>query len=340
MRRFARLLAAAVCVALTGASAGARAEEVHGGGSTFAYPIIWKWAQSFRPIAGHIVGYEGVGSSRGVTRLKDGVVDFAASDKPLRPEELQKFGLGQFPLVVGGIVPVVNVEGVAPGRLKLTGPILAEIYMGKIKTWSDPAVKSLNPDLSLPNATIAVVHRLDGSGTTFNWTSFLAKASPAWLQTLGAGSSIEWPLGTGAKGNEGVALAVQQIPNSIGYVEHSFAIQLKLSHARVQNQAGQFLEPDARSLQAAMASTKWDSAKDFYAVIGDSPAADAYPIAATTFALLYKQPKSAARSKAALEFFRWALTDGREDATALGYAPLPDSLVRQIEAYWTRTFGS
>ncbi len=332
------LLVATAALLVVGPHAGA--EEVRGGGSTFAYPIIWKWAQSFRPVAGHIVGYEGVGSSRGVTRLKDGVVDFAASDKPLKAEELRKLGLGQFPIVVGGIVPVVNIAGVEPGRLKLTGPVLAEIYMGKIKIWSDPAIKSLNPDLSLPNATIAVVHRLDGSGTTFNWTSYLAKTSPAWRETFGAGSSVEWPLGTGGKGNEGVALAVQKIPNAIGYVEYSFAVRLKLAHALVQNHAGHFVAPDARGFEAALVGVDWDPAKDFYAVIGDSPAADAYPIAATTFALLYKEPKSASRSKAALEFFRWALTDGREDATALGYAPLPESLVRQIEAYWTRTFSS
>lgn len=340
MRRLALLLAAVTCAALWIATPGAHAEEVRGGGSTFAYPVIWKWAQSFRAVSGHIVGYEGVGSSRGVTRLKDGVVDFAASDKPLKPEELEKFGLGQFPIVIGGIVPVVNIEGIKPGELKLTGSVLADIYMGKIKTWSDPAIRALNPDLSLPDAQIVVVYRLDGSGTTFNWSSYLAKASAEWREKLGAASSIEWPVGTGGKGNEGVALRVQQIPNAIGYVEHSFAVKLSLGHARVQNRAGQFVEPDAKSLEAAMASADWDAAKDFYAVIGDAPAEDAYPIAATTFALMYKEPKSPARSKAAFEFFHWSLTKGGADAASLGYAPLPEALVRQIEAYWTRTFSS
>ncbi len=340
MKRLTLLLCVAACVTTASASSLARAEEVRGSGSTFAYPIISQWAQVFRPVSGHSVGYEGVGSSRGVTRLKDGVVDFAASDKPLKPEDLQKLGLGQFPIVVGGIVPVVHVEGVAPGTLKLTGPVLADIFRGTITMWSDPEIKSLNPGLPLPKAKIAVVHRLDGSGTTFNWTSYLANASRAWRETLGVGSSVEWPVGTGGKGNEGVALAVQQIPNSIGYVEHSFAVKLNLAYARVQNRAGHFVEPDARSLEAAMASARWDAAMDFYTVIGDSPAEDAYPIAATTFALLYKEPKSASRSKAAFEFFRWAVTRGREDAIALGYAPLPDSLVQQIEAYWTRNFSS
>ncbi len=340
MKRFDRLLAAVILAGTVNAGSLARAEEVRGGGSTFAYPIIWKWAQSFRAVSGHIVGYEGVGSSRGVTRLKDAVVDFAASDKPLKPEELKKFGLGQFPLVVGGIVPIVHLDGVEAGKLKLTGPVLAGIFRGRITRWSDPAIKSLNPELPLPSAQIAVVHRLDGSGTTFNWTSYLSKASPEWRETYGAASSVEWPVGTGGKGNEGVALAVQHIPNAIGYVEHSFAVKLKLVYARVQNQAGQFVEPDARSLEAAMASASWDPAMDFYAVIGDSPAEEAYPIAATTFVLMYKDPKSPARSKAAFAFFRWALTQGRADATALGYAPLPEPLVQGIEAYWSQQFSS
>lgn len=340
MKHFARRLAAVVFAGSMIVSALAHAEEVRGGGSTFAYPIIWKWAQSFRPFSGHIVGYEGVGSSRGVNRLKDGVIDFAATDKPLKPEELRKYGMGQFPIVVGGIVPVVHISGVEAGALKLTGPVLADIYLGKIKSWSDPAIKSLNPEVDLPDTQIAVVHRLDGSGTTFNWASYLANASPEWREKFGAASSVEWPVGTGGKGNEGVALAVQQIPNAIGYVEHSFAVKLNLAYALVENHAGQFVGPDARSLEAAMASTAWDSAQDFYAVIGDSPAENAYPIAATTFVLMYKEPKSAPRSKAGFEFFRWALTNGREDATALGYAPLPESLVRQIEAYWSQRFSS
>lgn len=340
MKRLALFLAAAACAAAILASPRAHAEEVKGAGSTFAYPVISKWAQSFRAISGQSVAYDGVGSSRGVTRLKDGLVDFAASDKPLKTAELEKFGLGQFPIVIGGIVPVVNIKGIAPGQLKLTGAVLADIFLGKIHKWSDPAIRALNPGLSLPEAQIAVTFRLDGSGTTFNWSGYLSNASSEWREKLGAASSIEWPVGTGAKGNEGVALRVQQIPNSIGYVEHSFAVKLQLAHALVQNQAGQFVEPNEKSLEAAMASVDWDASKDFYAVIGNSPNEDAYPIAATTFALLYKEPKSPERSKAAFEFFRWALENGRADASALGYAPLPEALIQQIEAYVAQTFSS
>ncbi|MFG1283645.1 phosphate ABC transporter substrate-binding protein PstS [Xanthobacter autotrophicus] len=336
--RILALTAAAALAALSLLAPAAHAAEVRGAGSTFAYPIIWKWAQAFRERSGHIVGYQSVGSSAGINRIKDGVVDFGASDKPLKPEELEKYGLGQFPIVFGGVVPVVNLEGVAPGQIRFTGALLADIYLGKVAMWSDPAIKALNPDLKLPDAKIVVVHRSDGSGTTFNWVSYLAKASPEWKQTVGEGSAVAWPVGTGARGNEGVATEVKRVKNAIGYVEYTYVVQVKLAYGLVQNHAGKFIAPSAASFQAAALSFDWASSKDFFVIINDSPAEGAYPIAATTFALMYKEPKVPANSPAAFEFWRFALGEGEKLASELGYVPLPPVLVQQVKDYWTRTF--
>lgn len=338
MKRVLILTAAAVIAALSLSAPAARAEEVRGAGSTFAYPIIWKWAEMFRAKAGHLVGYQSVGSSSGVNRIKDGVVDFGATDKPLKSEELEKFGLGQFPIVFGGVVPVFNLDGVAPGQMKFTGALLADIYLGKITNWSDPAIKALNPGLALPNAKIAVVHRSDGSGTTFNWVSYLSKASPEWKSKVGEGNSVAWPVGNGARGNEGVSTEVKNIKNTIGYVEFTYVVQVKLTYGLVQNRAGKFIAPSAASFQAAALSFDWASAKDFSIVINDSPAEDAYPIAATTFALMYKEPKVPANSRAAFEFWRFALGEGEKYASELGYVPLPPALVQQVKDYWAKTF--
>ncbi|MFG1420468.1 phosphate ABC transporter substrate-binding protein PstS [Roseixanthobacter liquoris] len=281
-----------------------------------------------------------MGSSGGINRVKDGVVDFGATDRPLKPEELDRLGLGQFPIVFGGVVPVLNVEGIGPGQMRFTGALLAGIYLGKITNWSDPAIKALNPDLPLPDAKIAVIERSDGSGTTFNWVSYLAKASPEWKATVGEGSSVAWPTGTGARGNEGVATAVRQVKNSIGYVEFTYVVQAKLTYGLVQNRAGNFIAPSPASFQAAALSFDWTNAKDFYVVINDSAVADAYPIAATTFVLMYKEPKVPPSSRTALEFFRFALGDGKKYASELGYVPLPDALVAQIKEYWSRQIKS
>lgn len=338
MNRILVWTAAATLAALSMFAPPARAAEVRGAGSTFAYPIIWKWAEAFRERTGHIVGYQSVGSSAGVNRIKDGVVDFGASDKPLKPEELEKYGLGQFPIVFGGVVPVFNVDGVGPGQLRFTGALLADIYLGKVTTWSDPAIRALNPDVKLPNAKIVVVHRSDGSGTTFNWVSYLAKASPEWKQQVGEGSAVAWPVGYGARGNEGVSTEVKRVPNAIGYVEYTYVVQVKLAYGLVQNRAGKFIAPSAAAFQAAALSFDWAGAKDFFVVITDSPAEDAYPIAATTFALMYREPKVPANSQAAFEFWRFALGEGKKFASELGYVPLPPALVQQVKDYWARTF--
>lgn len=336
MRRFFVLIVATL-LALT---ATARADQLSGAGSTFAYPIMWKWSEVYRQSTGTIVAYQSVGSSAGVNRIRDKATDFGASDKPLKPEDLERFGLGQFPIVFGGVVPVVNIAGVAPGAMRFTGAVLADIYMGKITKWSDPALKALNPDLALPDTLIAVIHRSDGSGTTYNWVSYLSKASPEWKASLGEGNSVAWPVGSGARGNEGVALAVQRTQNAIGYVEFSYVTQAKLAYGLVQNRAGKFIAPSAASFQAAALGVDWTKTRDFYATINDSEVPEAYPIAATTFVLMYKSPVNPARNRTALSFFDFALGAGSEYASRLGYVPLPEPLVQQVKTYWAATFKS
>ncbi len=338
MNRIRALTAAAALAVLSPLAPAAHAADVQGAGSTFAYPIIWKWAETFRERTGGLVAYQSVGSSAGVNRIKDGVVDFGASDKPLKPEELEKYGLGQFPIVFGGVVPVFNLEGVGPGQLRFTGALLADIYLGKVAMWSDPAIKALNPDVKLPDEKIVAVHRSDGSGTTFNWVSYLAKASPDWKRQVGEGSAVAWPVGPGARGNEGVSTEVRRVKNAIGYVEYTYVVQAKLAYGLVQNRAGRFIAPSAASFQAAALSFDWTSAKDFYVIINDSAAEDAYPIAATTFALMYRAPKVPAKSEAAFAFWRFALGEGEKAASELGYVPLPPALVRQVKDYWAKTF--
>jgi phosphate transport system substrate-binding protein len=252
----------------------------------------------------------------------------------LKPEDLTKLGLAQFPIVMGGVVPVVNVDGIGPGAIKLTGQLLADIYLGKIANWADPAIKAINPDLKLPDAKIVVVRRSDGSGTTFNWADYLSKMSAQWRDKVGVDTTLSWPTGTGAKGNEGVARAVKQVKNSIGYVEYSHVVQQKLSYALIQNRAGKFVKPDPQSFRAAAASADWAKTTDFYLLLTDAPGDDAYPIAATVFVLMPKQAAASRSSRAALGFFKWSLEKGAKDAAALGYVPLPDTLVKQVQDYW------
>jgi phosphate transport system substrate-binding protein len=329
----------ALALAAAFAATSASAADITGAGSTFVFPILSKWSADYSARTGVKVNYQSVGSGNGLTQIKAATVDFGASDAPMKPEELQKFGLGQFPLVVGGIVPVVNIEGVAAGQMKFTGTLLADIYLGKIKTWNDPAIAKLNPDLKLPNTAISVVHRSDGSGTTFNWVDYLSKASAEWRDKIGEGTAVDWPVGMGGKGNEGVAAFVMQTKGAIGYVEYAYVLQNKLAYALVQNKAGKFIRPEAASFQAAAASAKWSDAKEFYLIMTDAPGEGAYPIAATSFIIMHKQPKDAARQNAALDFFRWALESGQQDAAGLAYVPLPDALVKQIEEYWRTQFA-
>jgi phosphate transport system substrate-binding protein len=359
---FARRLVALGIIALAAMPfAPSLAQEVLGGtgikgaGSTFAYPILSKWSREYRlalarggdyaaantgledPPASTALDYEPVGSLAGTLRAKDAAVDFGASDVPMRSAELAKLGLAQFPIVIGGVVLVVNLDGVGVGQIKFTGPLLADIFLGKINNWADPAIKALNPDLKLPEAPIIVIRRSDGSGTTFNFTDYLGKVSPQWKEKVGSDMLVSWPTGTGAKGNEGVAQTVRQTKNSIGYVEYAQAVQTKLSFALIQNQAGQFVRPDASSFQAAAASADWGKTSDFYLLLTDVPATDAYPIVATVFVLMQKT-SSPKRARAALDFFQWSLEKGAKDAAQLGYVPLPDPLVKQIKSYWAKNF--
>ncbi len=318
---------------------GAQAQQVTGAGSTFVYPILSKWSASYAQASGARINYQSIGSGGGIAQIKAGTVTFGATDKPLPPDELSAAGLGQFPLVIGGVVPVVNLADIKPGDLHFTGPLLADIYLGKIKKWDDPAVKAVNPGLALPTADITVVHRSDGSGTTFNWVNYLSKVSPEWNTKVGEGTSVAWPVGVGGKGNEGVAQYVSRIKGSIGYVEYAYVLQNKMNYAAVQNRAGKFIAPTAESFQAAASGAEWAKARDFYLVMTDAAGAASYPVTATVFILMYKKPKDAAAAKAALDFFAWALEKGQAQAAELDYVPMPKDVVELIEKYWATEFG-
>jgi phosphate transport system substrate-binding protein len=316
------------------------AAETKGAGSTFVSPVMAKWIDAYRAKTGNNVSYQPVGSSIGVGLVKKATVDFGASDMPLAPKELEKLGMMQFPIVIGGVVPVVNIEGVRPGQIHFTGQVLADIYLGKLRSWSDPAIRAINPNLTLPNAPITVVHRIDGSGTTFNWSNYLSKVSAQWKTTVGEGTSVEWPVGLGGKGNDGVASLVSLVPGSIGYLEYAYALQRldRISFGSVQNSAGNFVSPNAKSFQVAASSADWKAATDFCLVLTDAPGEDAYPITATTFVLMHKQPKSRDRSATAIDFVRWSLESGKSQAEMLNYVPLPAALIEQIELYWQQSF--
>jgi phosphate transport system substrate-binding protein len=314
----------------------AQAANITGAGSSFVYPVLSKWSAAYSQATGNQINYQSIGSGGGIAQIQAATVDFGASDKPLSAADLRKYGLGQFPVVVGGIVPVVNVPGVAPGAMKLDGSLLADIYLGKVAKWNDPAIAALNGGLSLPDLKITIVHRSDGSGTTFNFSNYLSKVSADWKEKVGEGTSIGWPTGIGGKGNEGVAAYVKQIKGGIGYVEYAYALQNKLAFARMKNAAGNFVQPRDDSFAAAAATADWKSAPDFNVIMTNAPGDTAWPITATTWAIMYKKPKNAAQTRAALDFFKWSFENGQSQAASLDYVPLPDSLVQKIEAYWAQ----
>ena len=322
----------------TAASAGAGdkvSAQVTGAGASFVYPLISKWSSDYAKATGNKVNYQSIGSGGGIAQIKAGTVDFGSTDKPLSPEELVQDSLVQFPSTIGGVVPVVNLPGIQAGTLRLTGALLADIYLGKLTMWNDAAIVAANPGVALPADKIHVVRRSDGSGTTFNFTNYLSKISPAWKASIGEGTTVNWAGSTvGGKGNEGVASYVQQLKGSIGYVELSYALQNKMAHAAMQNAAGNWIQPNAGSFAAAAASADWSNAKDFSLVITAAPGVDAWPITATNFILMRKQPRDTAAARAALDFFRWAYASGTGQAKSLDYVPLPAELVTQIEAYW------
>jgi phosphate transport system substrate-binding protein len=311
------------------------ASDVTGAGSSFVYPAVSKWASDYKAATGKEVNYQSIGSGGGIAQIKAGTVDFGASDKPLPPDELARSGLAQFPSVIGGIVPAFNLSGIAAGAMKLNPDVLADIFLGNITMWNDPRIVAINGSLKLPAQKITVVHRSDGSGTSFNFTNYLSKVSPEWKTKVGEGTSVKWPVGIGGKGNEGVSAYVKQIKGSIGYVELAFALQNKVAYSRLKNAAGHYVNPSDDSFAAAAASAEWTKSKDFYLIITNAPGENAWPITATTFILVHKNARPG--TKGAVGFFRWAYANGGAAASSLGYVPLPDSLVQQIEGYWAKT---
>ena len=314
--------------------ANAFAADITGAGASFVYPAVSKWSADYKAATGKQVNYQSIGSGGGIAQIKAGTVDFGSSDKPLPPEELKRSGLAQFPSVIGGVVPVFNLAGVQAGAMKLDPDVLADIFLGKITMWNDPRIVAINGGIPLPAQKITVVHRSDGSGTSFNFTNYLSKVSPEWKTQVGEGTAVQWPVGIGGKGNEGVAAYVKQIKGGIGYVELAYAIQNGVPYSRLKNAAGNYVNPSDDSFAAAAASADWKSAKDFHLIVTNAPGANAWPITATNFMLVHKDAKPG--TKAALEFFRWVYANGDAAAASLGYVPLPDSLVQQIEAYWTQ----
>ena len=316
----------------------AQAADITGAGASFIFPVMTQWSADYNKATGTKVNYQSIGSGGGIAQIKGGTVDFGSSDAPLPPEELAQAGLGQFPSAIGGVVPVVNIPGIEAGKVRFTGPVLADIFLGKLTKWNDPAIVALNEGVALPDLRITVVHRSDGSGTTFNFVNYLSKVSPEWKEKVGEGTTVVWPAGIGGKGNEGVAAYVKQIKGGIGYVELSYALQSKMSYAGMQNKAGKWVLPGPESFQAAAASADWANTKDFYLVMTDAPGDASWPIAATNFILMYKVPKDAARSKAVTDFFSWVYANGRAQAEALHYVPLPEPLVKQVQDYWAASF--
>jgi phosphate transport system substrate-binding protein len=334
---FTRVVALAIC----GATATvAQAADISGAGATFPYPIYAKWADMYKKETGLGLNYQSIGSGGGIKQIKAKTVTFGASDMPLEPKDVTASGLVQFPTVVGGDVPVVNLDGIGPGGLVLDGPTLADIFLGKITKWDDPAIKKLNPNVKLPSNAIVVVHRSDGSGTTFIFTNYLSKVSPDWKSNVGAATSVEWPVGIGAKGNEGVSNNVAQTKGAIGYVEYAYALQNKMTTAKMINKDGKAVEANSASFQAAAANADWANSDHYYIILTNQPGADSWPIAGATFILMYQQPQDPANSAAALKFFDWAYTKGDKAAQELDYVPLPDSVTAQIERTWAEIKGS
>ena len=320
-------------VASAGAFSGAMAQqEATGAGASFPAPLYSKWAADYNKATGVKINYQSVGSGAGLRQIEAKTVDFGASDAPLKDEELNKKGLVQFPTVIGGIVPVVNIKGVAPGQLKLNGQVLGDIYLGKITKWNDAAIKALNPALALPDSDIAPVRRADGSGTTFGFTNYLSKVNADWKAKVGEGTAVNWPTGAGGKGNEGVAAFVGRLPNSIGYLEYAYVKQNKLTYALMQNSAGNFVAPDDTSFKAAAAGADW--AKIFYQILTDQPGKDSWPITSATFILFQKVQEKPVQAATALKFFEWAYKSGDKTAADLDYVPMPDSVKGIIMKSW------
>ncbi|MBV6273494.1 phosphate ABC transporter substrate-binding protein PstS [Alcaligenaceae bacterium CGII-47] len=316
-------------------AASVQAVDITGAGASFPYPIYAKWAAQYHQETGHRINYQSIGSGGGQQQIIAKTVDFGASDDPMKADVLEKNDLVQFPAVIGGTVPVVNLAGIKPGELRLTGTILADIFLGKIKQWDDPAIKILNPELALPARSIVVVHRADGSGTTFGWTNYLSQVSADWKAQVGEGKAIKWPVGQGGKGNEGVAAYVRQLKNSIGYVEYAYAKQNGLSWTQLQNRDGVFVQPSQDAFAAAAASANWADAPGMGVILNNEPGAQSWPVTAASFILVHAKQDDTAHAREVLAFFDWAFIKGGEAAAQLDYVPLPDTVTAQVRALWT-----
>ena len=323
-----------------GAASSAFAVDITGAGATFPYPIYAKWADAYNAKTGTKLNYQSIGSGGGIKQIQNKTVDFGASDKPMKPEELDKNGLVQFPTVVGGVVPVVNIPGIASGNLKLSGEVLADIFLKKITRWNDPAIKGLNPDLNLPDAPITVVHRSDGSGTTFVFANYLSKVSKEWNDKVGADTSIAWPTGVGGKGNEGVASYAQRIKFSIGYVEYAYAKQNNLPYVTLKNREGEFVKPSIESFQSAAQYADWKKAPGFYEILTNEPGKATWPIAGATFILMHKNQDKAENGKEVLKFFDWGYKNGADLAKSLDYVPMPAAVISVIQSSWKSNIKS
>jgi phosphate transport system substrate-binding protein len=321
-------------------SAATQANTITGAGATFPYPLYAKWGDDYKKATGVSMNYQSIGSGGGIRQIKAKTVDFGASDMPLKVDELNADGMIQFPATIGGVVPVVNVEGIAPGQLKLTGTVVADIYLGKVKTWNDPAITALNPGVPLKADAITVVRRADGSGTTFIFTDYLSKVSPDWKTKPGSGTAVDWPVGVGGKGNEGVAAYVQRIKGSIGYVEYAYAKKNKMSHTQVQNRDGAWVQPDDETFAAAAANAKWEASNGFYQILTDQTGKASWPITGASFILMHKDPKNPANAAEVMKFFSWAFKNGGTSATELDYVPVPTVVAKQVEDYWRATVKS
>lgn len=338
-KRLAMLMLAAsvMAVAVSGCGkSGREAVVVSGAGATFPYPIYAKWADKYGDLSQVKINYQSIGSGGGVQQIKAGTVDFGASDAPLTKEELDDAGLIQFPMVMGGVVPVVNIQGVKAGQIKLSPKLLADIYLGKIKKWNDPAIAAENAGMKLPAKDITVVHRADGSGTSWIFTNYLDKVSPEWRKKVGFGKAVNWPAGIGGKGNEGVAAYVQRVDGAIGYVEYAYALQNKMTHVQLKNQAGTYVEPSTKTFQAAAANADWKNAPGYYVVLTDQPGADSWPITGASYIMVHKKQKDAEHAKAMLGFFDWSYQHGAKMAEELNYVPMPEAVVKLVREEWAR----
>jgi phosphate transport system substrate-binding protein len=332
-----RTLSTIVAVAALGAASIASAADITGAGATFPYPIYAKWADAYKKATGTGLNYQSIGSGGGMKQILAKTVDFGASDMPMNADELEKNGLIQFPAIMGGNVPVYNLKGVASGQLRFTGELLADIYLGKIKKWNDPAIAAINKDVKLPEDAISVVHRSDGSGTTFLWVNYLSKVSPEWKQKVGEGTSVNWPTGVGGKGNEGVSAYVQRINGAIGYVEYAYAKQNKLAVGLMRNRDGNFVAPNADNFKAAAAGADWAKAPGMYLILTDQPGKNAWPVTGASFILMHRAQDKPDNTKQVLKFFEWAFENGDAMANDLDYVAIPDPVVNLIKAQWKRS---